>query len=254
MLFHIVLDRRVERRDEAAAVIAGAVLLIAAQEHLTTVGVGGAKAPAGGAGEGLVIARLDPLEPVVVRADEAEEVAGEPAVRVIALAVRLEPDAADLVFGLEAPDLGRLVRLDLAGDRDIPAPPAPGFLIHVRIVEIQDLREGARDERPVLAVRLDLGGTEIDIVHRGADREDVSAAVIDRAAQGAAGGLPELLGDGEVFVKAVVCDLNVIQPREQHGCRAHAENRREHRAPPEHLPPDGHAGLGYVGHMLRLRS
>ena len=109
-------------------------------------------------GEGVVVARLDALEAVVVGADKAQQVAGEPPVRVIALGVGLKAHAADFVFGLEAADRVRLVGLDLAGDGDIPAAPPPGFFIDVPIIKPQDLGQLPRDEGAVLAVCFDLGG------------------------------------------------------------------------------------------------
>ena len=214
MLFDIVLDARVDGGKEILPVLSGAVLLIASQQHLSPVGVGGAQAPARRAGEGVVIAGLDALEPVVVRAHKAQQMAGEAAVGVIAPGVGLEADAADMVFGLESSDLGGLVGFDLARRGHIPAPLASGLLVELVIVKAEDFRKTPGDQFPVLAVGLDLGRAQIDVVHRGADREDVPVAVVDPPARRRAGGLAQLLGDGQVFVKRVIRNLQLVKPRQ----------------------------------------
>ena len=253
MLFHIVLNARVDGSHEIAAVLAGAVFLVAFEQHLPAVGVGGPETPARRAGKGFVISRLDPLEAVIVGADKAQQMAGKPAVRVITLAVGLEADAAELVLGLEAADLSRRVRFDLAGDSDVPAAAAPGFFVDLVIVEAKDFRQSPCDERAVLAVRFDLGGTEIDVIHRGAYRQDVAVAVVDNAALRRARYGPQLLGDGQFLVEAVFRDLQMIKSCKQNGKSAHAEYRREHRAPSEHLPSGTRRGLGFICHVFRLR-
>ena len=225
MLFHIILHRGVERQDDVAAFFSRPVVLIARKQQLAAVGVGRPERAGGRAGENRVVSRLDPLEADVVRADEAEQMAGQTGVWIIALGVRLEAHALQAVLGLEGPDPVRLLAFELAGGGDIPAPLAPGLLVQRLRVGAQDLGQTPCDQLAVLSVGFDLHRAEIDVLDRRADSQRVPVRVGDRPARRGALRFAKLLLERKRLVKIMLADLQAVEPRQQYGQHPDPEQR-----------------------------
>ena len=215
VLLHIVLNGFVNGGDQIEAVLAGVIFLELGKEQLRPHGVGGPDGSAGTAGKGLVVSGLDALQAVVIRAHEANQMAGQGGIGVIALGVRLQTDAPQAVPVLEGPDFVGLFLFQLPGHGHIPAALLPGFLIDLIIADAQNLRQAPGDQVPVLAVHLNLLGAEVHIVHRGADRQGVHIGVIDGAAHSGAGHGAQLLLDGHALVFFMVEDLQLVQSGQQ---------------------------------------
>ena len=138
VLFHIVLYGGVHRQHQVIAVLAGAVLLKGAEQQLCAVGVGGPQGPSGAAGKGGVVFGLDPFQAGVVHAHKADEMAGKAGIGVIALGVRLQADALQAVFRLEAADLIRLLCLHLPGHGHIPGAGTARLFQYIIVVKPKD--------------------------------------------------------------------------------------------------------------------
>ena len=120
VLFHVILDRRVERERHVLAVGGVVIILVIDEEHIRAVAVRGAHHASLAAGQRVVIAVFNAGQAAVVRSDKADDVRGQTAVRIIALGVRLDLDADDVVLFLERAHLIRDVALHLARDDLIP--------------------------------------------------------------------------------------------------------------------------------------
>ena len=249
MLFDIILDRRIERQHQVAAVLAGLKILVAAQQQLRAVGVRQAQRAAAGAGQRLIVHGLDALETGVVGADKADHMAGKRRIRVIAAAVRLEMHAVQAVLQLEGAHRVGLLALHAPLDRHIPGAGLPALFEHRLLVDVQDFRKAPGDQRPVLAVLVDLRRTEEDVFHRGAERQGLPLPVIDPAARDHRGRLAQLLADRQLLVIIMVGDLQPVEPQDQQHKGRHAENRHQRQDAAQHP-----AVRRAVGSLFRHKS
>ena len=131
---------------------------------------------AGPARERLVERALEPVEAVVVRTGEAEDVRGDRALRIGAQLLRVEPEPGDLALVQRL----RLGRIGLAGDVDEALGPVLQRGIELVGVEAERL---AGDDCGALRID-DVPRVGVDRRRLLADRERLAGAVVDRAPPG----------------------------------------------------------------------
>ena len=135
VLFNKILYRGINGRHDIAAVLAGTKFLEAGVKHFRPIGIGRAYRLSLSAGKRLLIPCFNALEAVIVRADEADKMAGKRGVGVITLYIRLKPDAVQVVFQLELADPIRGLAFDLSRDGHIPRAASGRFLQYIIIVK-----------------------------------------------------------------------------------------------------------------------
>ena len=160
---------------------------------------------------------------------------GQIAVRIVALRVRLDLHAGEIVVLLERPHLFRHIRLDLALDDLIPA---VGVFRHGQdlvIIDVENLGKFACDQLRILFVLGDLGRADEDRIDRGVHGQDLAVRVIDGAARGRDLRLAYLLVDRHFFVLLMVYDHDIEQlDAKDSKCKDAAHNQKEACAAEHH--------------------
>ena len=235
VLFEVILDGGVDGQVHVVALRLVVVILVVDKEHIRAAVIRRADDAAGAAGQVAVIALLETVESLIVLPDEADDVRGQIAVRIVALRVRLDLHAGEIVVLLERPHLFRHVRLDLALDDLIPT---VGILRHGQdlvIIDVENLGKFARDQLRVLLVIGDLGRADEDRIDRSVHGQDLAVRVIDRAARGRDLRLAYLLVDRHFFVLLMVYDHDIEQlDAKDSKCKDAAHNQKEACAAEHH--------------------
>ena len=236
MFFNKKLDRRIQCQNQIKAIFPGLIGLEGGKEQIASVSVGGAQAPPGAAGERGIVFRLDPLQAVVIGTYEADHMAGQGGIGIIASGIRLQTDAAEIILRFQGADKVSLFFFQLARHRHIPGAAAGCLLSDLFRIQLEDIPQLPGDQLLILAVHLDLRRAQIDVVHRGADGQRIEIGVVDRAAGGGARRFAQLLSDRQAFVALMLQDLKLKEPRCQHGKHKDAEKRHQKQYSPQHLP------------------
>ena len=235
VLFEVILDGGVDGQVHVVALRLVVVILVVDKEHIRAAVVRRADDAAGAAGQIAVIALLEAVAALVVLPDEADDVRGETAVGIIALRIRLDLDADELILFFERAHLFRHVRLDLALDDLIPA---VGVFRHGQdliIIDVEDLGKFACDQLRVLFVLGNLGWADEDRVDRGIHGQDLAVRVIDRTARGRDLRLAHLLVDRHFFVLVMVYNHDIEQlDAKDSKCKDAAHNQKEACAAEHH--------------------
>ena len=235
VLFEVILDRGVDGQVHVVALCLIVVVLVVDKEHIRATVIRRADDAPGAAGQIAVIALLQAVEAVVVLPDEADDVRGQIAVGVIALRVRLDLHAGEVVLLLERAHFFRHFRLDLALDDLIPA---VGILRHGQdliIIDVEDLGKFARDQLRIFFVLDDLGRADEDRIGRGVHGQDLAVRIVDRAARGRDLRRAHLLVDRHFFVLVMVYDHDIEQlDAKDSKCKDAAHNQKEACAAEHH--------------------
>ena len=235
VLFEVILDGGVDGQVHVVALCLVVVILVVDKEHIRAAVIRRADDAPGAAGEVAVIALLEAVATLVVLPDEADDMRGQASVGIIALRVRLDLDADEVILLFERAHLFRHVRLDLALDDFIPA---VGIFRHVQdliIIDVEDLRKFSRDHLRVFLVRGDLGRTDKDRVDRGVHGQDLAVRVIDRAARGRDLRLAHLLVERHFLILVMVYDHDAEQlDAKDSKCKDAAHNQKQACAAEHH--------------------
>ena len=236
-----MLDIAVDGQHQAVAVL-GVVILLVFIQHVFAPGVLFRHHQARRALQLVVELGLDAVQALVVAADKADDLAGQGAKGVIALAVGHQIDAADLVFINKFTHLVGLLLLHFLANDLVIGLHLIFLAADILLVHAQDLRQGLSDQVLVAFVLGDLVGGDENGLGRGGNGQGLAVGVVDRAAGGRDGGGAGLLGHGFLLQLVVADDLQVIQPAGQ-GCKCGDAQRggQQQRALLEDLRryPDG---------------
>ena len=228
-LFHIVLHRSVQRQHDVAAVL-GLVILLIAVGHVVARVVLAGHHQTRLAVQNAVIPRLQPVQTVIIRAHEADDLGGEGGIGVVALGVGDHVHALyALVIDIAADLIGHIL-LHPQLQHLVLGVCALHFFQDALFVDLQYLRELLRHavlgpghgfilvaERAVYLQR----GQKYRF-RRGRNGHDVAVAVIDGAAGGrdlrAAGLLIQRLG------------LQLVMPQDLQGKELEEKRDKHHHA------------------------
>ena len=228
VLFQVILHRLINGEDDAFAVLRVVVILKIRKQHVGAVRSSGSDDAPVCTGKDTVVLILHAGQSVIVGADKAYHMARKARIGIVAfcglldldslvldghgLSVFIDPLVPRLLEGADL--LGDLV-VHLAGDRHVPGIPLQALFVDRGVIDVQDLGQRLRDLRRILVVHRHLSRAEIDIRDGSAHRKDIHVPVIDRAALGRDGGLPQLLVDSLRLVKIMLQDLDLEQLQSQ---------------------------------------
>ena len=139
LLLQIVLDSGIDCQVEIEPVLRIDVVLVACEDHIRSGAVLQPEDASGGSGQEFVLRKLQPRKAGIVRADEPDDMRGERSIRVIALGIRLELHALQVVLVFKGAHRVRLGFLDLALDGFVPAAPVGGHREDLFAVYAEDL-------------------------------------------------------------------------------------------------------------------
>ena len=234
LLLQIVLDRGIDCQAEIESVLRIDVVLIACEDHIRPGAVLQPEDAAGGAGQKIVLRKLQPRKAGVVGADEADDVRGERGIGVIALCVRFELHTLQVVLVFKGAHRVRLGLFDLALDGFIPAAPVGGHREDLFAVYAENFGKAAGNALGVLAVHGNLRGAYIHGVCRCAHRENTPLAVVDRPARGRDRRAAELLLQRGALQLVVAQDLQTEKLEHQYGKRRDAARGKKEQRAAEH--------------------
>ena len=234
LLLQIVLDGGIDCQVEIESVLRIDVVLIACEDHIRSCAVLQPEDASGGSGQELVLRKLQSRKAGIVRADEADDMRGERSIRVIALGIRLELHALQVVLVFKGAYRVRLGFLDLALDGFVPAVPVGGHREDLFAVYAEDLGKTGRNALGVLAVYGYLRGAHVHGIRCRAHRKHAPLAVIDRPARGGDRRAAELLLQGGALQLVVAQDLQPEKLEHQYGKRRNAARGKKEQRAAEH--------------------
>ena len=237
-LFQIILDGGVQRQCQVAAVLGGKILLVGVHHVVAGVVLGGHHHPALPL-QLLLVAGLQPVQAGVVIAHEADDVGGQRAVGVVALGVRHQMDAHDLILVNVGADGVGGVLLGAELDHLVLGLGVVHTLADGGGVTVQQL--GKAGGQRVLCPRhgsvlvvdgsVDLQRGEDNGLGTGGDGHDIAGAVVDGAAGGGDHRAAGLLVHRLALQLLVADDLQVEQLEKQQHEHTDAHEEHQHEGP-----------------------
>ena len=227
LLLQIILHRRVERQVDAVAVGRLIIFLIGI-EHLRLVVALRRDDGSGRALQLVIIIGLQPLGADVLGVRKADDLRRDIVIGIVALRIRLEMHADDLILRNDLADLvADLLRLAALDDLVAQAR-ISGLLLDPARIQIEHGRELLCQRRDVDLVLRQLQRVEENILHTRRGRQHIAVAVIDRAARGGDARAAGLVADGLCLI-IIVVDEHELHEHARHGAKAD-DTQQDHQA------------------------
>ena len=239
VLFQIGLYRRVDGQHEAVA-IGRVVVFFIGIEHLGAVVALAGDDLARRTLQERIIIRLEALLADVVSAHKAEHLCRQRRIGIIALRVRLEIDALDLVLVDKLAHLIGQLLGDLPSDDLITVGRVGRLLVDEARLHVQDLGQAAGDMVEQVAVGrvLHLGCDLVRVDEHGLDRgrcgKHIHVTVIDHAARSREVRIAGLIVDGKFFILVMLHDHQAVERENQRNEQHNAAQDHQKQRPPQH--------------------
>ena len=210
VLLKIILHRRVDRRNQAAAVGRLIVFFVGVEHFRLVVALCRDDSP-GITLEGIVVVGFQALGADVFCIGKAQDLRRQRGVRVGTFGVRLQVHAPELIVTHIGPDLIGQVLRDLPFDDLIAHLRIGGLLDDIGLFKVQDLPQILGQLVEIHFVLTQLQRVQEDVFHRGGGGQHIHISVVDRPPVGADGRAAGLVRDGLALIDIMLRDHHVKQ-------------------------------------------